>query len=168
MIKRVEENTFENNPVYTRWLQGISGAVNPELKVIDNTLCVGCRSRRGTSQSLPSASGNMPQLPEAMAMPEAMSSRVIPSHKETSLSTGAQMPPAGTVSTPVSTASSAIKPENSQVTDAPSSAVSGDASETTALAVMSKIKEIIAEQTGYTTDMLEDTLDLEADLVLTR
>ena len=164
MIKRVEENTFENNPVYTRWLQGISGAVNPELKVIDNTLCVVAGPGGALPQSLPSASGNMPQLPETMAMPEAMSSRVIPSHKETSLSTGAQMPPAGTVSAPVSTASSAIKPENSQVTDAPSSAVSGDASETTALAVMSKIKEIIAEQTGYTTDMLEDTLDLEADL----
>ena len=27
-----------------------------------------------------------------------------------------------------------------------------------------KVKEIIAEQTGYTKDMLEDTLDLEADL----
>ena len=31
-------------------------------------------------------------------------------------------------------------------------------------AALDKIKEIIAEQTGYTTDMLEDTLDLEADL----
>ena len=29
---------------------------------------------------------------------------------------------------------------------------------------LQKVKEIIAEQTGYTTDMLEDTLDLEADL----
>ena len=32
---------------------------------------------------------------------------------------------------------------------------------------LEKVKEIIAEQTGYTTDMLEDTLDLEADLALT-
>ena len=30
--------------------------------------------------------------------------------------------------------------------------------------LLKRSKEIIAEQTGYTTDMLEDTLDLEADL----
>ena len=168
LIKRIEENTFDNNPAYTRWLQAISGAVNPELKVIDNTLCV----VPGPGGALPGteapAPGKQAKLPGSVSMPEAMSSQRAVSNRQSPFPAGDQTPAARAVST-------RIPPSNVAGTsaDAPAISPASDASPSMAPAVpagnsagaaLSKIKEIIAEQTGYTKDMLEDTLDLEADL----
>ncbi len=39
-VKRVQENQVEGNLAYHRWLRKVSGVQKPELKIIDNTLCV--------------------------------------------------------------------------------------------------------------------------------
>ncbi|SMC72894.1 malonyl CoA-acyl carrier protein transacylase [Desulfocicer vacuolatum DSM 3385] len=146
LIKRIEENTFDNNPEYTRWLQRVSGAVNPELKVIDNTLCV----VPGPGGALPqSAPGEQPRLPKAMSMPEAASSASDISGEDKA--PAAAIPEKATASM---ASESAAAPSEAAPAPAPSAGPGA----------LDKIKEIIAEQTGYTTDMLEDTLDLEADL----
>ncbi len=166
LIKRIEENTFDDNTAYTRWLQKISGAVNPELKVIDNTLCVVPGPGGALPRTQAPASGKQAQLPGSVSMPEAMSSQRAASNGKTPFPAGTQTPAARTVSAPIS-------PSNGTGTsaDAPAASPAADASTASAVpagdsadAALSKIKEIIAEQTGYTTDMLEDTLDLEADL----
>ncbi len=167
LIKRIEENSFDNNPVYTRWLQAVSGAVNPELKVIDNTLCV----VPGPGGALPRAetpAGKQAQLPGSVSMPEAMSSQRTASNGETPFPAGTQTPAVQAVSAPISssngTVTAATAPVTSPAADTSPSTASAVPAGDSAGAALSKIKEIIAEQTGYTTDMLEDTLDLEADL----
>ncbi len=40
LIKKGQENCFENNPEYTRWLKEISGSDNPELVVMNGALCI--------------------------------------------------------------------------------------------------------------------------------
>ncbi len=163
LIKRIGENSFENNPAYTRWLQRVSGAENPELKVIDNTLCVVPGPGGALAQPAPAAPGEQTQLPESVSMPEATSSAPDRS--------GAQRVTAAIsrkVSTPIPSDNAAnisegLPTASSKAFMAPSPAPAAPAGNTGA-AALNKIKEIIAEQTGYTIDMLEDTLDLEADL----
>ncbi|WDP92222.1 MAG: acyltransferase domain-containing protein [Desulfobacter sp.] len=111
-IKRVEENPVRGNLVYQRWLRKITGSQNPELKVIDNTLCVVA----GDQEIKPSATPEpAPAIAAASAAP--------------------------------ATAASAANPVLAP-----------------AARPVAKVKAIIAEQTGYAQDMLEDDLDLEADL----
>ena len=129
-IRRIEDNRTAHNPVYTRWLQLISNAVDPELKVIDNTLCV-----------VPGPGGVLPTG-----------------------STRPSVPPATAPSMPEASASGPATPAPKTGTVTPPAPATAPASANAAAEAMAKIKEIIAEQTGYTTDMLEDTLDLEADL----
>ncbi|MCD4744445.1 MAG: acyltransferase domain-containing protein, partial [Desulfobacteraceae bacterium] len=115
-VKRIQEKAFENNPVYHAWLQKISKAQNPELKLIDNMLCV--------------VSDGQPAI------------------KKTEIVAEIKEKP-----TPV--------PEAPVIPQAPVAAPTFAAD---SVDHIYKIKEIIAVQTGYTTDMLEDDLDLEADL----
>jgi len=113
-IKRVEENPVKGNMVYQKWLRKITGTQNPELKVIDNTLCVvaGDQDAKASSE---------PVTPEQIQAPAAAVVQAL-------------VPAAGN---PVLEA--AVRP-------------------------VAKVKAIIAAQTGYAEDMLEDDLDLEADL----
>jgi malonyl CoA-acyl carrier protein transacylase len=120
-VKRIQENSFENNPGYQAWLKKISGAENPELKIIDNTLCVVSDGQPAIRKSEPKV-----QIQEKSAVQP-----VVPEPNK-------QKAPLTPIVTPDFTAES--------------------------IDHLEKIKEIIAEQTGYTTDMLENDLDLEADL----
>ncbi|MCK5311834.1 MAG: acyltransferase domain-containing protein, partial [Desulfobacteraceae bacterium] len=119
-VKRIQEKTFENNPVYHAWLQKISKAQNPELKLIDNMLCV--------------VSDGEPAIRKTKVAAEVKQQ---------------------TAQVPVK------EVEAPEVPEIPVTELNLAASSVNHI---DKIKEIIAIQTGYTTDMLEDDLDLEADL----
>ncbi|CCK81789.1 type I polyketide synthase [Desulfobacula toluolica] len=126
-VKRVEENAVKGNDRYQAWLQKITGSENPELKIIDNTLC-------------------------AVAGGEALPSLTKKTRKVES--PGIQAVPAKpTIAVPA-----AVVAQTAAQIDANPVAVPGQA------AIFTAIKTIIAEQTGYTVDMLEKDLDLEADL----
>ena len=126
-VKRVEENPVRGNLVYQKWLRRITGVQNPELKVIDNTLCVVAGGQdAAVAQPAPVAA---PAAPITPAVPAAA-------------------PVAAPAAAPV---------EEAQVS--PAAQVLEPAAQPVA-----KVKAIIAEQTGYAEDMLEEDLDLEADL----
>jgi malonyl CoA-acyl carrier protein transacylase len=124
-VKRIQEKSFDKNPGYHAWLQKISKAQNPELKLIDNMLCV-------VSDGQPAIRKN--KIAAEVKGQAAKEQVVSASSKETET---IEVP-----SAPVQEMNLAATPVNH----------------------IEKIKEIIAVQTGYTTDMLEDDLDLEADL----
>ncbi|MCG8688444.1 MAG: phosphopantetheine-binding protein, partial [Desulfobacterales bacterium] len=114
-VKRVEENPVKGNIVYQKWLRQITGAQNPELKIIDNTLCV--------------VAGGQEAVQQPQAAPEPVSA--------------AAPAPAALPQAEAAPAAQVLEP---------------------AAQPIAKVKAIIAEQTGYAQDMLEDDLDLEADL----
>ncbi|MBA3009918.1 MAG: acyltransferase domain-containing protein [Desulfobacula sp.] len=116
-VKRVEENPVKGNIVYQRWLRKITGSQKPELKVIDNTLCVVAGDRE--TSSLTQGRTDTPE--KKRVVPE-------PGHI-----------PAALPVTPAAVLEPWVVP-------------------------IAKVKQIIADQTGYAADMLEDNLDLEADL----
>jgi 3-oxoacyl-(acyl-carrier-protein) synthase/acyl carrier protein/NAD(P)-dependent dehydrogenase (short-subunit alcohol dehydrogenase family) len=130
-VKRIQENTVENNAVYHQWLQKITGSADPELKLIDNTLCV----VPGSSQLIEAVA---PQKPAAAPVKPAPV--VTPAAAVSARSDGPDVRPEPSVAAPVPANDLPVK----------------DPIET--------VKKIIAEQTGYTVDMLEPELDLEADL----
>ncbi len=113
-VQRVEENPVEGNVIYANWLKEISGSDSPELKIIDNTLCVVASDHE---TPVPPKTDKTPKTIPAPAAPAA---------------------PVAAAPAPVATAP--------------------------ALDPLPRVKAIVAEQTGYTVDMLEDDLDLEADL----
>ncbi|MDJ0723241.1 MAG: SDR family NAD(P)-dependent oxidoreductase, partial [Desulfobacterales bacterium] len=115
MVKRIAESQAEDNPVYRNWLRRISGLKRPQLKVIDNTLCID---------------------PHVISEVEA--------------------PPAVTVDAPAAPPADAPPTQSEVPAVKPSAPPAAD--------LLTMVKTIIAEQTGYTADMLEDELDLEADL----
>ncbi|HSL60258.1 MAG TPA: beta-ketoacyl synthase N-terminal-like domain-containing protein, partial [Desulfotignum sp.] len=119
-VKRIQENPVEGNLAYHRWLRSISGVQKPELKVIDNTLCVvaGDPAAPGAEQQQTGAPSPAPVSRTPVSRATAADTAAIP------------VRPAG--------------PDKDQAAE--------------------KVKQIIAAQTGYTPDMLEDDLDLEADL----
>ncbi len=131
-VKRVEENPVKGNRVYHRWLRQITGSQKPELKVIDNTLCVVA----GDSET-----GPFTPDPKRTDRPEKKKLVPEPGRIPVMASAPATAVAASVPVTPIS--SSVLEP---------------------AAVPIAKVKQIIAEQTGYTADMLEDDLDLEADL----
>ncbi|MFO7886217.1 MAG: SDR family NAD(P)-dependent oxidoreductase [Desulfobacteraceae bacterium] len=155
-VKRIEENHFDLNSLnscsieYQQWLKKITGSEAPELKLIDNTLCVIAdleAEKLETEKAEPLAPAaekpaDSDQSAPAAAQVEAQEDTLTDREKIQPEKTGADIT-AGR--------------ENRQQQDA------GD-TETPQGRFGDKIKEIIAEQTGYTMDMLEDDLDLEADL----
>jgi acyl transferase domain-containing protein/NAD(P)H-dependent flavin oxidoreductase YrpB (nitropropane dioxygenase family)/acyl carrier protein/NAD(P)-dependent dehydrogenase (short-subunit alcohol dehydrogenase family) len=126
-VKRVEENPVKGNRVYHHWLRRISGSQKPELKVIDNTLCV--------------VAGDQ----------EAGPTGPDPSEIKRQVSQPGRIPALAKV------------PKTVLAESVPAAPVASSVLEPSAVPV-AKVKQIIAEQTGYAADMLEDDLDLEADL----
>ncbi|MFH2058239.1 MAG: beta-ketoacyl synthase N-terminal-like domain-containing protein [Pseudomonadota bacterium] len=127
-VKREQENQVQGNEMYQNWVKQITGSDNPELKIINNTLCA-----VAGGESLPQTDSKVkkpgqPQVPIIAVTPA----------------------PAAAVAVEIVTPVPASVP-------APDPAPAG-------LSALQTIKTIIAEQTGYTADMLEDELDLEADL----
>ncbi|MBP7496330.1 MAG: acyltransferase domain-containing protein, partial [Bacteroidales bacterium] len=117
LIRKLQENTVENNQLYQAWLKNISGQQMPELKIINNTLCVPPVINQNNEQ------------------------KAISIEKE----------PAVKSPQPVAQSSQPAKVQSPQPT------VNRDF-------IAAEVKSIIAGQTGYELDMLEEALDLEADL----
>ncbi len=133
-VKRIQENKVEGNLVYHRWLRSISGVQKPELKLIDNTLCVVA----GDPAAPVMTPDTRPQI-AAAAQPAAR-----------------HAVPGGSPRVPAAGASGAAATSDMPAAAAGSGPDKG--------AITEKIQQIIAAQTGYTPDMLEHDLDLEADL----
>jgi acyl carrier protein/nucleoside-diphosphate-sugar epimerase len=148
-VKRIQENSVQGNLAYHRWLRHITGAQKPELKIIDNTLCV------VGGDPAAAAPETQPQTTRVPAMPAPAAS--IPSG-------AGPMPRASAIAAPAQAPGSAPagRQEPAAAADRSGTAASGAGQDSTLAA--EKIKQVIAAQTGYTPDMLENDLDLEADL----
>ncbi|MCA1784898.1 MAG: SDR family NAD(P)-dependent oxidoreductase, partial [Desulfobacteraceae bacterium] len=143
-VKRIQENAIQGNLAYHKWLRHITGAQRPELKIIDNTLCV--------VEADPSAPAVVPEtipVAPAIAVPVAPAPAAPTQRKPAMAASSSALAPAVVSSGPQPGASSGAAPPATGQDSAGAAA---------------KIKEIIAAQTGYTPDMLENDLDLEADL----
>ncbi|MCF8091457.1 MAG: acyltransferase domain-containing protein, partial [Desulfotignum sp.] len=146
-VKRIQENAVQGNLAFHRWLRHITGAQKPELKIIDNTLCV------VGGDPAAAALETQPQTTRVPAMPAPAAS----------MPSGAgSMPRATDAAASAPASAPAGRQDPAAATDLSGTAGSG-AGQDSALAA-EKIKQVIAAQTGYTPDMLENDLDLEADL----
>ncbi|MBF0573496.1 MAG: acyltransferase domain-containing protein, partial [Desulfamplus sp.] len=125
-IRRIEERVHSES--YNSWLKKISGSDKPELKIIDNMLCV--VGEKSASASL--------QSQKKVLLQQSQDKNEIP----------------------IVTISSVASDSNLQT----SVITKNDNSIQNDKKVMAIITDIIAKQTGYTADMLEPELDLEADL----
>nr|WP_246294007.1 type I polyketide synthase [Desulfobacter latus] len=134
LMGRVQEADVENNPAYHAWLTRITGSPKPRLGVINKTLCVLPRDKHTDPDT--TARENIEEKGRDTAGHDAPESRTSKVHDV----------PGQPVSAP------AKQPEKAAGNDA------------TATDVLSQITDLIANQTGYTHDMLEPDLDLEADL----
>ncbi len=130
-VKRIEENVVEGNIRYQTWLKEITGSENPELKVIDNTLCA------------------------------VAGSQVLPMKTKQPVTVEAPIKPAIPVMPSPFIPTAAVRKPVPEIIAKP--VVAGPAV-SVGRGILNSIKTIIAEQTGYTADMLDDGLDLEADL----
>ncbi|WP_299983457.1 type I polyketide synthase, partial [Desulfobacula sp.] len=131
-VKRVEENPVEGNVRYQNWIKQITGSEDPELKIIDNTLCAVAGGEALLSLTKET---RKVEKPAKVAIPAMLA---------------APAPVAAVKETPV------------KVETKPVEETTGGASE--GVPAFETVKSIIAEQTGYAADMLENDLDLEADL----
>jgi malonyl CoA-acyl carrier protein transacylase len=197
-IKRIQENEFENNQAYLGWLKRVSETDTPELKIIDNTLCVVDGDSNPAPKALEPAAPQVeaiappPAAPVSQAGPGPLSiiKEIIAEQTgyttdmlEDDLDLEADLG-IDTVKQVEIFARTAGKfgfsvPEDLKLRDlntiaklatyvAQKAGVTAVAESAPAAPDSGRdddaIKQIIAEQTGYTTDMLEDDLDLEADL----
>ncbi|MBF0411502.1 MAG: SDR family NAD(P)-dependent oxidoreductase [Desulfamplus sp.] len=117
-IRRIEERV--NTEAYNAWLKRISRSNKPELKIIDNMLCVVGERSALIAETTPLKVDLSPKVSQKKAEIQAHINKEI-------------------VKTPT------VELEQNK-------------------GVMTVITEIIAKQTGYTEDMLDPELDLEADL----
>ena len=135
-VKRLEENSVQSNEIYENWIKKITGSRNPELKMIDNTLCA-----VAGGEALP----DLIQAPGKVKKEEISLPPVVPEVKVAVQAAQATAPPE--------------KKESVEAEEIKKPVETFDI----AWGVQT-VKMIIAEQTGYTIDMLEEDLDLEADL----
>ncbi len=132
-VRRIQENSFTGNPAYTAWLERIGESSNPELKVIDNTLCL---VDNGTAPDLAIEKTGQRETGKP-AQQNTRTEKSGTAEQDRLVESKIPMEPVRTA--PATAAKTAGK-------------------------TLETVKKIIAEQTGYTTDMLESDLDLEADL----
>ena len=211
-LKRIQEKTVENNQLYEQWLRKVSGTQAPELKIINNTLCVESTDNAAAEKlptTEPPAQTAPAPLPEKKQAPtiapraaapgeEAITAiqAIIAEHTgytedmlepdldleaDLGIDTVKQVEVFGKIS-----AHFALEvPEDLKLRDLNTIALLADyiarqtppadpgetdaetavgTGATTDQHVLQTIQAIIAEHTGYTEDMLEPELDLEADL----
>ena len=135
-VKRIEENQVEGNVRYENWIKQITESQNPEIKIIDNTLCAVAGGEVLPILTKGTRKVAKPDKPAIPAMP--VTPAPVAAVKETAAEF--ETKPAEVMAKGPSAGVHAIEP------------------------AIETVKSIIAEQTGYTADMLEDDLDLEADL----
>jgi len=142
LVKRIEENTVKDNEIYKNWIKKITLSHDPELKIIDNTLCAvaGGEAMASPAKKTEEVRAKKPVAPPLPEMPTPASAAAVQTQAVKKTAEPEEV-------LPVETQEIIIPRETPAVGS-----------------VLETVKEIIAEQTGYTTDMLEDELDLEADL----
>ncbi|MBU2630188.1 MAG: acyltransferase domain-containing protein, partial [Proteobacteria bacterium] len=235
-VKRIEENQVEGNLQYQAWLKQITGSENPELKIIDNTLCAVAggealppltRKTRKVEEPLIKTIPAMPAVPAPIAVVREMAIQPEPALPDMQVQSSAGISALQTIKTIIAEQTGyaadmladdldleadlgidTVKqveifgniaaffgfsvPDDLKLRDlntiarlgdyvatkidSPVSGISAPAPAAVqpvmqalpgAKAVsnaVARIKDIIAEQTGYAADMLADDLDLEADL----
>ena len=148
-VKRIEENLVEGNVRYQNWIKKITGSQNPELKIIDNTLCA-MAGGEALQQAIKETGKSADPVTIAMALKASM--QALP----------AAPAPVETMKEMAGANDDKAVKQKAGEASAKVSAVSvapGQGEDVSAM-----VKEVIAAQTGYTADMLEPDLDLEADL----
>ena len=208
-IKRIAEVATQNNPVYEQWLRKVSGTRDPELRIINNTLCVESSGNRSADElpaaaEKPALDRSAPAVKPAPPIPAPVVEKpvvdviraLIAEHTgytddmlepdldleaDLGIDTVKQVEVFGKISAHFNLE----VPEDLKLRDLNTVALLADyigrqdlpqdpgspaaAPETAAARpanadVLKTIQTIIAEHTGYTEDMLEPALDLEADL----
>ncbi len=139
-VKRIEENLIQDNAKYENWIKKITGSQNPELKIINNTLCAVDRveSLAPLTKEIKRVENTIPDKPVIPLTPAAPAP--VEKMKKTAAIDETETESVEEADRGISEEISAMEP------------------------AIQTVKSIIAEQTGYTSDMLEDDLDLEADL----
>ena len=136
-FKRIEENKTENNPRYLTWLKAVTGSSAPQLREFNNTLMAEAGGQK-ISLADPARSSDLPETPKTaltLDKPEEL-------EKKTAAEPLTTIIPDIVDVAVVSGADKALIPES----------------------LISTVRQTIAAQTGYTEDMLDEDLDLEADL----
>ncbi|MBU1169725.1 MAG: acyltransferase domain-containing protein, partial [Proteobacteria bacterium] len=148
-FKRIEENTVENNPKYLSWLQAVTGSSNPSLRETNNTLMAEAGGHKITPVEKPLTEILEPPAP-------SIQEDIIPATESLARKPQNEVPPAPARLKSQET----LSPEPA----APVPDVPAQVKASAPFSLSAEIKKVIADQTGYDVDMLEDTLDLEADL----
>ncbi len=212
MVRRIAENQAADNPVYQDWLRRISGLKRPQLKIIDNTLCIDpnvlsevaapavepaepptpASAPVPAAAAIPMAADNTPDLLAAVktiiAEQTGYTADMLEDELDLEADLGIDTVKQVEIFGKVSAHFGLDVPEDLRLNDlntiakiggylnervapdtTPASTPAIVAAATpvatdTAPDLLAAVKTIIAEQTGYTADMLEDELDLEADL----
>ncbi len=204
-VKRVEENPVEGNLIYQNWLKQITGSTHPELKVIDNTLCVvagddsvpveepDIQTVEPATASIEPVTGPDPveRIREIIARQTGYAADMLEGdldlEADLGIDTVKQVEIFGTIASgfgfdvpddlklrdlnTIDKLAAYVSQKVGPAMAAPSEKREPESFETrdtqapqTLESPMETVKAVIAEQTGYTVDMLEPDLDLEADL----
>ncbi len=137
---------------WSRWLRRISGQDDPQLEVDKRRLRVVDRG--------PSAAPTVPPEPAATAVP-------LGAPDTTPVAAAAPPEPAGTTPPPAPAAPSEPPPvaaPPATPAKAPAEATAEEAAAPSDEAILDRVLELVAAETGYPADMLDPELDLEADL----
>ena len=148
-IKKIVENPIENNEIYKDWLKKISNQEEPQLVIINNTLCI-----KLDNKSIKKVA-DKPVEKEKQKENKPVPAPVFEKTNTDKIVSEINVSEVKTEKTFSDNILSEIKEE----TPVPDNLIIIDTDK-----ILSDIKSIIAEQTGYTSDLLEDNLDLEADL----
>ena len=141
-IKKLAENRIENNEAFIQWLKSISNQENPKLVIINNTLCI--KSDKQSQTSYTEKSIEIKKETETKPVSAPIVKTDVRITEEIKLEQKEK-----------------ITQQNAPIINKsePTPEYVKESSD-----VLNVIKSIIAEQTGYTVDLLDENLDLEADL----
>jgi acyl transferase domain-containing protein len=148
------EHRIADRAAWQAWLAAASGDAAAEVEVSQRTLRIKDR-RAGGRTAMPAAAAMPAATAVAVVAPKTAAVAAAPAREAVAPAPApapALAPPAMTAPTPSSKAATAGAPAPAS---APAS--SGDA-------VRARVLAIVADKTGYPVDMLDDGLDLEADL----
>ncbi|MBU1239697.1 SDR family NAD(P)-dependent oxidoreductase, partial [Myxococcota bacterium] len=191
-LRRIEEKKCEANKEYTGWLRSISGNSAPSLKVIHGALCVEPTEEVVLNTAsvepaavLPDAAFNpLDQIQGIIAEQTGYTPDMLGIELDLEADLGIDTVKQVEIFARISDHYNLAVPQDMKLSElntiaklseyirakadsqapAASSPVEAAHVETGGAAPLDAIREIIAEQTGYTSDMLESELDLEADL----
>ncbi len=147
---------IENPAAFDSWVARVSGRKDARLEVVQRTLRVqdsGDHARRGRAKGEAATPAPAPRAASPTAPPVAMQAPAVEPGRAASPA-GVGAPPAPAAPTPSSAATSPAASSLSSAATPPSSADP----------VRTRVLAIVAEKTGYPPEMIDPSLDLEADL----